>query len=219
MDIKPASKTKLMALLVSAVFHAALLFFVIFSAQEKAAELEETTFINLVNISEIKEEPQPVVVRHRVMEEASREIIPVQDETAETIIETDKELPAVETASAASVEARSTVPAASGPAVQAAVFSGEAASQYLKSNYNYIQRRVMRELVYPSQAKRTGLQGIVEIVFIINMDGTIRDAAVRKSSRHMILDEEALRAVQSSAPFRKPEAPIKIVIPVSFTLT
>jgi protein TonB len=77
----------------------------------------------------------------------------------------------------------------------------------------------MRELIYPSQARRTGVQGVVEIVFIINMDGTIREAAVRKRSRHAILDEEALRAVQSAAPFRKPETPVKIVIPVSFTLT
>jgi protein TonB len=77
----------------------------------------------------------------------------------------------------------------------------------------------MRELIYPSQAKRRGIQGVVEIVFVINMDGSIREAAVRKSSRHLILDEEALRAVQSAAPFRRPDTPVKIVIPVSFTLT
>jgi protein TonB len=218
MTIKSASKTKLVIFLVSAVLHTALLFFVIFTTQAETAEIEEATLVSLVDVSEIKEEPKPLVIKPRVetkVEEAPKEIIPVQDEIAEILIETEEAPPVVETTAAHSgpvgTAVKTTASSSGG--------SGEAASRYLKSNYNYIQKRIMRELIYPSQAKRTGLQGVVEIVFIINMDGTIREAAVRKSSRHTLLDDEALRAVQSAAPFRKPDAPVKIVIPVSFTLT
>ncbi|MDR1149448.1 MAG: hypothetical protein LBK66_12540, partial [Spirochaetaceae bacterium] len=68
MAVKHASKTKLVIFLVSAVLHAALLFFVIFNTRAKAAEIEEATLISLVDVSEIREEPKPVIVRPRVIE-------------------------------------------------------------------------------------------------------------------------------------------------------
>ena len=92
-------------------------------------------------------------------------------------------------------------------------------SEYTKNNYNYIQKRIMQELIYPSQARRAGIQGVVEVVFVINTDGSIQETAVRRSSDKIILDEEALRAVKNAAPFRPPQRPVRIVIPVSFKLT
>jgi protein TonB len=227
MAIPSDLKRKYTVLLVSAVLHAALLFLVVFSVQVKTAEIEEAVPISLVNIevieeipetiAEQKEEPRPVVEPEA--RETSEEIVPVQDIISEIVIETEEEPQVIETPAGSPGPVVETAAASSEPGGTGGVSSGPTALRYLQSNYNYIQRRIMRELVYPSQARRTGLQGVVEIVFTINRDGTVRDAAVRKTCGHPILDEEALRAVQRASPFRKPESPVKIIIPVSFTLT
>jgi protein TonB len=218
MTIKSASKTRLLIFLVSAVFHAALLFFVIFNTHPKAVEIEEATLVSLVNISEYKEEaPAPKIAPKPPVKEKPPEIIPVQEEIAEILIETEEE-PVVSEA-AAEFPVTNEEPVVSGSGTATAAVDKAAVSRYLQSNYNYIQRRIMNELVYPSQAKRTGVQGVVEVSFVINMDGSISDTAVRKSSGNKLLDDEALRAVRSASPFRKPVTLVKIAIPVSFKLT
>ncbi|MDR2344050.1 MAG: energy transducer TonB [Spirochaetaceae bacterium] len=201
---------------VSAVLHAALLFFVIFTTQAKTVEIEEATLVSLVNISEYKEEaPAPkIVVKPPPVKEKPPELIPVQEEIAEILIETEEEPVVSEIAERFIETDEKPVVSGGGDAVNKA-----AVSRYLQSNYNYIQRRIMNELIYPSQARRTGVQGVVEVSFVINMDGSISDTAVRKSSGNKLLDDEALRAVKSASPFRKPVTQVKIAIPVSFKLT
>lgn len=89
---------------------------------------------------------------------------------------------------------------------------------YLKGNYEYIKKRVRQYLVYSPQAKRMGIQGLVTVSFTIQQDGRVRDVAVSKSSGYALLDESALEAVRSAAPFAAPPEPARVIMPVQFSL-
>lgn len=98
-----------------------------------------------------------------------------------------------------------------------AAASGSSAG-YLKGNYEYIKKRVRQYLVYNPQAKRMGIQGMVTVSFTIQQDGRVRDVAVSKSSGYPLLDESALEAVRSAAPFAAPPEPARVIMPVQFSL-
>ncbi len=89
---------------------------------------------------------------------------------------------------------------------------------YLKGNYEYIKKRVRQYLVYNPQAKRMGIQGMVTVSFTIQQDGRVRDVAVSKSSGYSLLDESAIEAVRSAAPFAAPPEPARVIMPVQFSL-
>lgn len=89
---------------------------------------------------------------------------------------------------------------------------------YMKGNYEYIKKRVRQYLVYSPQAKRMGIQGMVTVSFTIQQDGRVRDVAVSKSSGYSLLDESALEAVRSAAPFAAPPEAARVIMPVQFSL-
>jgi protein TonB len=88
----------------------------------------------------------------------------------------------------------------------------------LQKNYLYIQRRIQNALVYPAEARRTGVGGEAEADFIICTDGSVRALKISLSSGHSLLDTAALDAVRRAAPFRPPAFELRIVIPVRFSL-
>jgi protein TonB len=65
------------------------------------------------------------------------------------------------------------------------------------------RRRVERigNAEYPSEARTRGLSGKLVLEIVLNADGTIRQLATRRSSKHSVLDEAAWRAVRHAAPF------------------
>jgi protein TonB len=91
-------------------------------------------------------------------------------------------------------------------------------AEYVKRNYNYIQRRIRDRLVYPSPARRAGIQGVTEISFIIHEDGRVGAVTVRAGSGHAVLDEAAVETILAAAPFPAPPAAARIVIPIAFRL-
>lgn len=99
--------------------------------------------------------------------------------------------------------------------------SREAAGQsadYIKRNYNYLQRRIRDKLVYPPPARKAGIQGVTEVTFTIHEDGKVSGITIRKSSGHEILDNAAVQTIIAASPFPKPPAPARIAIPISFKL-
>jgi TonB family protein len=58
----------------------------------------------------------------------------------------------------------------------------------------------------------------VEIVFIIQKDGAADSVAVRASSGDSLLDAAALAAIYAAAPFKPPAAPVRLAVPVVFSL-
>ena len=90
--------------------------------------------------------------------------------------------------------------------------------KYVQDNLLYLQRRIKEKLIYPAQAKRTGIQGTVEIRFRIHLDGSVSDIRVMRSSGSTLLDEAAAETIRKAAPFRPPSVQTTLVIPIVFSL-
>ncbi len=70
-------------------------------------------------------------------------------------------------------------------------------------SYNrWLKIKVESVLKYPELAAVSGLQGTLYIQFDIMKDGSLGNLELLKSSGYKILDDEALRAIRSSAPFQ-----------------
>jgi protein TonB len=70
-------------------------------------------------------------------------------------------------------------------------------------SYNrWLKVKVESVLQYPELAAISGYQGTLYILFDIMKDGSLGRLEILKSSGYKILDDEALRAVRSSAPFQ-----------------
>lgn len=125
------------------------------------------------------------------------------------------------------------VPASAGPSVPAAETSRPAAGQshpagktdnpaltraYIQRNFTAIQRRIRDRLRYPPQARRSGIQGAVEVSFTLHPDGKVRDVSILTTSGHEALDQAAVAAVHDAAPFPPPQTAARLVIPVVFKL-
>jgi protein TonB len=96
--------------------------------------------------------------------------------------------------------------------------NAELGTAYINRNFTYIQRRIRDKLVYPAPAKKAGIQGTAEVSFSINLDGTVSNLQIRKSAGAEMLDKAAMEAVIKAAPFRPPSSPVKIVIPIVFSI-
>jgi protein TonB len=89
---------------------------------------------------------------------------------------------------------------------------------YVRSNYEYIQRHIREKLVYPPQARQSGIQGVAELSFVIHTDGHVSNVRITVSSGSETLDASAVEAIYSAAPFRPPPRQARLVMPVAFRL-
>jgi len=55
--------------------------------------------------------------------------------------------------------------------------------------------------VYPQQARRNRLEGETRIVFTVLPGGVVDDIGVANSSGHPVLDDAAINAVRTAAPY------------------
>jgi len=69
---------------------------------------------------------------------------------------------------------------------------------YLKS----LKQAIEAEWIYPPAALRYGLQGKLRLEFTIVRNGKLEEIQLIRSSGSNLLDDEAVRAVRASAPFR-----------------
>ncbi|ADE13418.1 TonB family protein [Nitrosococcus halophilus Nc 4] len=76
-----------------------------------------------------------------------------------------------------------------------------AATAYLDAWRKKIER--VGKMNYPEEAKRQGLSGSLILVVDLNVDGSVANIVVRRSSGYQILDEAAIRIVRLAAPFAK----------------
>ena len=86
----------------------------------------------------------------------------------------------------------------------------------------FLEKWVYQYLKYPHEAVMEGIQGTVQISFIIDKDGKVRDVTVAKSV-DPLLDEEALRVVRASPKWRPgrvrgEKVRTSMTIPVEFRL-
>ncbi|MDR0634008.1 MAG: TonB family protein [Azoarcus sp.] len=83
-----------------------------------------------------------------------------------------------------------------------------------------LRRAVKAKLFYPPEAKASQASGMPVIAFRLEADGDIAPGSliVRASSGNAILDEQALRAVRTAAPFGPPPRPMNIALEIPFTV-
>ena len=94
----------------------------------------------------------------------------------------------------------------------------KAKAKYLSEHFAYIREKILRNVSYPSLARRLGWQGKVLVSFIINLNGTIKEARVMQSSGYDLLDKTALETVKESEPFPRPPIEAQIVLPIVYHL-
>ena len=64
-----------------------------------------------------------------------------------------------------------------------------------------MKRRIEFYWEYPEVASRSGWQGVLNINFTINKDGTVSNITVGKSSNYPVLNDAAITAIRLAAPF------------------
>lgn len=89
---------------------------------------------------------------------------------------------------------------------------------YLKEHFAYIRDKILKNISYPTLARRMGWQGLVQLSFIIASDGSVKDVKIIQSSGFEVLDRKAMETVKETAPFPKPPAEARLVIPINFRL-
>jgi len=103
---------------------------------------------------------------------------------------------------------------------QAATAEFDTAQIYLEM----VRLRIEKQKKYPAAARRSQIEGVVTLRFVITLEGAVTGAVVAKTSGREVLDKAALRAVQAAAPFPRPPSalfkrPINLEIKVMFELT
>lgn len=81
-----------------------------------------------------------------------------------------------------------------------------------------VGKKLRDNRVYPQEARKAGLDGIVTIGFIVMENGALRAETLRvvKSSGYPILDKSALSTALASAPFEPPPREVPIIVDVMF---
>ncbi len=94
----------------------------------------------------------------------------------------------------------------------------KAQTRYMREHFAYIRDKILRNIHYPAMARRLGWQGRVLLSFIITLDGSIKEAKIMQGSGFEVLDKNAVDTVKDAAPFPKPPAEAKLVIPIAYRL-
>jgi protein TonB len=94
--------------------------------------------------------------------------------------------------------------------------SGKAA--YLKRHFAFIRDLILKNLNYPSVARKMGWSGHLTVSFVICEGGKVENIRVIKSSGHKVLDENAVTTIKEIQPFPKPPVKAEIVIPIEYRL-
>ncbi len=79
-----------------------------------------------------------------------------------------------------------------------------------------IRRRIQAALVYPSAARRRGLEGVARVQFEIGVEGRADRIAVVRSSGHALLDRAARESVAAAGVL--PRVYGRLQVPVQFAL-
>jgi protein TonB len=90
----------------------------------------------------------------------------------------------------------------------------------LKKYLAKLKKKVQGNLVYPEEAKQSGFEGTPIVKFTLTESGGIRPGSlvIARSSGYAVLDLNAMKAAQESAPFDRPDREMEVAIGVGFGL-
>lgn len=90
--------------------------------------------------------------------------------------------------------------------------------RYLREHYQYIRDLIVKNLVYPSMARKMGWEGRVTVSFVISESGRAGSLKVVQSSGYSILDDNVIDTIKEVQPFPRPPAPAQLSIPIKYNL-
>lgn len=85
-------------------------------------------------------------------------------------------------------------------------------------DYNYIREAVMKNIRYPGEALRLGIEGKVFISFIVLENGTTSEIRVVSGSGYRVLDESAKEAVAMTRIRKKVPYRVVVHLPVTYKI-
>lgn len=94
----------------------------------------------------------------------------------------------------------------------------EANEVYIHESYEEIVAIVHNALIYPMQARARGYQGRVVISFSLTPQGEILDIVPEESSGYAVLDQSAIKTIQSLRGFPLPSHRVRMQIPIVYVL-
>ena len=82
---------------------------------------------------------------------------------------------------------------------------------------------IASEVKYPADAQKANLSGRVYITFVVSKDGSVKDAKVARSSGYTILDDEAMRVINSMPDWtpgkqKGQHVNVSYTVPINFAL-
>jgi periplasmic protein TonB len=83
-------------------------------------------------------------------------------------------------------------------------------------DFEYVRNLIIANLSFPAAAKRRGLTGRIVVAFFLKGDGQVVDLTVIDSSGHQILDDNVVATIRRIAPFPRPSAPARLILPIIF---
>lgn len=89
---------------------------------------------------------------------------------------------------------------------------------YIAENFRSIMAIISNSMLYPAVARENGWQGKVLVSFVITTDGQITDIRLKQSSGYAILDNSAIRTIQSVRGVPAPSRPTRITVPIAFRM-
>lgn len=92
--------------------------------------------------------------------------------------------------------------------------------------FDLLRLKIEQHKKYPESAQKRHIEGRVTVEFVIEPDGTVSSALIKKRSRSKSLDEAAIQAVREASPLPPPPSyifsqgqQVRLVLAVVFELT
>ncbi|QHT69111.1 energy transducer TonB [Rhodocytophaga rosea] len=184
------------------------------SQVEYEAQAVETEELIEIPITEMPPPPPPVIQQPEIVE------VPDEEEIKEELVNLDTEI------TPETVVAPPAPPAPAAPVVEEEetneIFQVVENQPAPVGGYEAFYKYIGKNIKYPDQARRMGVEGKVFVQFVVDKDGSITDVNVLKGIGSGC-DEEAIRVVKSApkwTPGKQRGRPVRVrmSVPIAFKL-
>jgi len=179
------------------------------------------------------DEPKPMPIVEEIQHEVLSKTVPSVEKKAEKkvqkepakIVTIQKQMHEPRLSSAPSndslVEQTGEVPKSAQTEKKASSNASRQSDDRLSLYLSNVRQKIQESLLYPSMAKKMGIEGETIVQFLIHTNGMVDASSIKvaKSSGKAILDRKAIDAVMDATPFEvPPKEALEIAIPVVFKL-
>lgn len=98
----------------------------------------------------------------------------------------------------------------------------ESESKNAPTYADLVYAKIIESRFYPDVSRKRKQEGTVRVKFTIHPDGSVSDIEVVEESEHRYLNQAAVKTVEDSAPFPKPENDsenVQLIVDLSYELT